>query len=741
MSISNIQKEKFLDTLYKSLYAAGNKPKESEILDFFSKYFSTYEPGQPLPINSQIFRQLSFGNVDIFNQKMLYTIFNIETLYDSIFENSEELLTTTTSLNKRLQSLKNKRIALEAKIDDLIFSNQNSEGFYSAYTDTFSSIEGTDLKHTTGFVDVVNGKFGLPTLNSSVFDLISTNSIIAGSPTYSLSFDKKQIENSKSFNDDSFFQSVFDGLDNTEWQKIFYFNSIGVCSFSVTLPIVANVSLSKIEGRLNTISPTDIYIKVNYVDPTKPPEILSKKSTKDYDRFSFSFTSGNVGSIELYLVKVEADFIEPSRADKYAYRFGIRDIAISGQYYDKHASFVSSPLSLNTTDNSTLAIDAVSIQVEESNLLSGSINYFVAEDNESADNISDFSWIPISKNGDTISSYGDTVNFSGSTLKSIKVLDKPMSSTNEITKIALSSKPVSKNLNEQNPIVDLYPNQSIYRIAKLDKLDKPLSSYMLEGINIISGYYMNYAGSIYSEKDTLSTWSQAIAGNAVNRQVFKIPSYELKNNSLFFTGPNLSNISILLDVKIFCPNDIVIKHKFVKNDLSSKDWAVGIYVNDLSYTVPAGVASQMIEWNFKAGINTIKLAIDITGSSNGSISLMEGRSLLDYGLVYRQYYSYVDPLEFKNNKSIYDNVFTIENFFGNKEIFSRQNIASNSRIFYYTNNPDAVKKIRFRADISRGKNPLAAPSLDSFKVKFKNSQSFADLTNELSDNNTSTSSL
>jgi hypothetical protein len=316
-----------------------------------------------------------------------------------------------------------------------------------------------------------------------------------------------------------------------------------------------------------------------------------------------------------------------------------------------------------------------------------------------------------------------------------------MSSTNEITKIALSSKPVSKNLNEQNPIVDLYPNQSIYRIAKLDKLDKPLSSYMLEGINIISGYYMNYAGSIYSEKDTLSTWSQAIAGNAVNRQVFKIPSYELKNNSLFFTGPNLSNISILLDVKIFCPNDIVIKHKFVKNDLSSKDWAVGIYVNDLSYTVPAGVASQMIEWNFKAGINTIKLAIDITGSSNGSISLMEGRSLLDYGLVYRQYYSYVDPLEFKNNKSIYDNVFTIENFFGNKEIFSRQNIASNSRIFYYTNNPDAVKKIRFRADISRGKNPLAAPSLDSFKVKFKNSQSFADLTNELSSSNTSTSSL
>lgn len=739
MTISNIQKEKFLNTLYKSLYASGNKPKESEILDFFSKYFSTYQPGQPLPINSQIFRQISFGNVDIFNQRMLYSIFNIETLYESIFENSETLLSVTTALNKRLQSLKNKRIALEAKVDDLIFSNQNSDGFFSAYSDTFSDINGTDLKFTTAFVDIINGKITLPTLNSSIFDLISTKSIVSSNPTYSVSFNNKQLETDKAFPDTSFFNSVFDGLDNTEWQKIYYFNSIGVCSFSVTLPISRNVSLSKVEGRLNTISPTDVYVKINYVDPEKQPEILSKKSTKDYDRFSFSFSSGNVGSIELYFSKVEPDFIEPSRIDKYAYRFGIRDIAISGQYYDKSGTFVSSPISLKTKDNLALAIDAVSVDVDESSILDGSINYFVAEDVVNAISVSDFSWIPISKKGDSINSYGDTVSFSGSTLKSIKILDNPIQTENEIQKIALGKKQDSKNLNEQNPIVDLYPNQQIYRIAKIDKMDNPISSYILEGINLVNGYYVTYVNDIYNEKDELSTWKQLISGGITSRQLFSLPSYEINNSSLFFTGPNLSKISMLLNVKIFCTRDITVKHRFIKNDLTSKDWNVGIYLNGRSTFIESGKSSEVIEWNFKSGINTIKIAVDIPGSANGSISLMEGKSLLDYGLVYNQYYSYVDPLEFKNNKSIYDNVFTIENFFGNKEIFARQNIRNNSRIFYYTNTPDAVKAIRFRADISRGKNPLASPSLDFFRVKFKNSQQFSDLTLELSDNNSSTS--
>ena len=739
MTISNIQKEKFLSTLYKSLYAGGNKPNEQEILEFFSKYFSKYEPGEPLDINAQLFRQMAFGQVEIFNQKMLHTLFNIEVLYDSIFENSDDLMTVATALNKRLNNLKSKRMVLENRVDDLIFANQNSEGYYAAYSDNFASTNGSDLNYTSAFVDTVNGKVSLPTLKSSVFDLLSTSSIVASAPTYSLSFNKTQIDLNKKFSDDSFFGSVFDGLENTEWQNIFYFDTIGLVSFSINLPIARNVILSKIEGRLNTISPTDIYVKVNYIDANKVSEVMSKKSTKDYDRFSFSFDPGNVGSIDVFFVKTEPDVIEENRVNRYGYRYGIRDIAISGQYYDKSASFVSAPISLNSNDNSNLVIDAVSIDVGE-NSQDGSVNYFIAEDNESAQSISDFSWIPISPEQDAQNSFSTTVSFSGSSLKSKKILNDVENSTNSLKKIPLVSKNTSKNLNEQNPTVDLYPNQTIYRIAKLDQLDNPVSSYLLDGINSVSGNYINYQNSIYNENDSLATWGNILSGKSSVRQIFSIPSYEISNNSIFFSGPNLKSISVLLETKIFCANDITIRHLLVKNDSVSKSWDVAVYLNGRPSAVPSGITSELIEWNFKAGINTIKVAIDIKDSANGSISLMDSKSLLDYGLVYGQYYGYVDPIEFKSNRSIYDKVFTIENFFGNKEVLCRDNVSGNSRLFYYSNNPNPVTALRFRADISRGRNPLSSPSIDYFKLKFKNSENYSDISaNELSSNNSTTS--
>jgi len=740
MTISNIQKEKFLNTLYKNLYSSGNKPNENEILKFFSDYFSEYTPGLPLPINSQIFRQLAYGDVDIFNQKMLYTIFNVETLYDSIFENAEDLLQVATALNKRLETLKAKRIKLEQKVDDLLFANQNSDGYYSVYSDNFSTISKTDLRTTDAFVDTTFGKVSLPILRSSIFDAISARSVISSAPTYSLGFNQTQIETAKQFSDDSFFGSVFDGLENTEWQNIFYFDSIGLVTLAINMPIANNVLVSKIEGKINTISPTDIYAKVEYANGRV--EVLSKKSTKDFDRFSFSFEPGNLGSIELFLVKSEPDIVEPARVNKYGYRYGIRDIILSAEYYDKSASYVSNPITLNSNDNSRLVIDAVSIEVGENKPTGSSISYFVARDNPSAEFISDFSWIPISPSLDQQNSYSSVVSFDGSTLYSKKIVENITNESNQIKKIPLASSTDAKTINQQNPIVDLYGNQSIYRIGVIPKLEDPMSSYILDGTNMINGYFINYQNSIFNEIEPLSTWSSIMSGKSSIKQIFTIPTYEISNNSLFFSGPNLSGISVLLETRIYCPNDISVKHLFLKNDLVSKEWDVAIYLNGRVSVIRAGVSSEMIDWNFKTGQNTLKIAIDIPSSSNGSISLMDSKSILDYGLVYNQYYSYVDPMEFKFNRSKFDKVFTIDNYFGNSEIFSRDNIRNNSRIFYYSANELATDAIRFRADFARGSNPLSSPSLDYFKVKFKNNYKATNASLDLiSENNSSTSSL
>jgi hypothetical protein len=726
MSIANIQKEKFLDVVYRNLYSSGYIPKESEMLEFFSKYFSTYQLGQPLPIDAEIFRQLFASDVNIVNQKMLFTLFNIEILYDSLLENSEEIMRITTALNKRLQNLKARRIELENKIDDLTFVNQNSDSIYASYTDSFSTADGTDLNFTTAYVDITNGKVSLPALDSAVFDLISAKSVVANGVTYSLSFNKNSIHTNQPVSNESFFASVFDGLENTEWQKTFFFDSIGLVSLNLNLPINQNIIISNISGKLNTISPVEIYCKINYFDATKTNAIFIKKSSKDYDRFSFNFQAGSVASIDLFLLKSEPDYIEETKKDKYAYRFAFRDIAISGKYHERSATYVSKPISLKTKDNKNLAIDAVSLSTSESGIENGTISYFVAEDNPAAQIISDFNWIPISTKNDTLASYPNVISFEGTYLKSKKIVDQVSNPKIEIEKIPLVSKSGDANLNQQNPILDLYPNQTIYRIAKVDIGDEPYDSYILFGTGLARGYYINYTNKIFNEVDGLSTWNSIIAGRSSIKQLYIIPAYDVSSDSTFFVGPNVSGISILLETKVFCATEKTVRHTFLKNDANSKNWNIAVYVNEKPTYIPSGQFSELIEWNFKQGVNTIRVAIDVEDSANGAITLMEDSTLAKYGLVYLDYYSYVDPLEFKKNRSVYDYVFTIENFFGNKEIFSRTNMRLSSKIFYFTNNSNKVESIRVRADMSRSQNPIGSPAIDSFTVKFKNNQKIED---------------
>lgn len=735
MTISSIQKKKFLDTVYKNFFAAGYKPTEKDLLDLFSKYFSNYEPGSPIPLRPELFRSTAYSNVDLMNERMAHSLLNIENLYDSIFENSEQMFDVINALNNRIDNLKKRRAELESKIDDHIYSNQNSDGFYASITDNFSNGKNIDYNLSSIYLDTINKKVTLPKLNSAVFDMLSTNIVTSNSPRYTLSYNRQLVDSNKPFDDSSFFGSVFDGLSNTEWHQVFDFNEIGLVTLSINIPISNNTSVSKIEGRLNTVSPTDIYAKINYSNGTNS-EVKSKKSTFDYDTFSFDFKSGTVSSIDLVLLKVDPDYVDATSAKKYKYRFGIRDINISGQYYDKSGSLITEPISLATSDNKNLIIDAVTLTAEETNAANGSITYYIAEDKGNEVSILDYNWIPIAKPFDVNSSFSSTVNLKGSNVNTLRILDSVTDERKDVAKIPLSLSTQTSNINEENPTQSIYSGIPIYRIARIPQFDSPYSPYILEGVNYVTGSYVTYSGNIYNEVNGLTTWNSILNG-LDRRRSYTLPPFEISSNSSFFQGPNLSNVSIILDFKLYCANDIVASHRFVKEDQTSQAWNVGIYINDTAHSIPSGKDYDTIEWRLQKGINRIKVTIDATGSANGSISLMDTYSILNYGVVYSQYYTYVDPLELRFNRSSTDNVFTIDNVFGNKEILSKKNIKSNSRIFYFTNSPTAIGKIRLRADFSRGANPLETPVLNSYKIKFKNSQTFAETTSTLLQNNAS----
>jgi hypothetical protein len=66
-------------------------------------------------------------------------------------------------------------------------------------------------------------------------------------------------------------------------------------------------------------------------------------------------------------------------------------------------------------------------------------------------------------------------------------------------------------------------------------------------------------------------------------------------------------------------------------------------------------------------------------------------------------------------------VFTIDTYLNNKEILCRNRIQDDSRIVYLNNSENLIDSIRFRADFTRFGDPFGTPSLNGYRVKFKNS--------------------
>ena len=98
MNISTIQKRRFLENIYKLYYSNGTKPTEQQILNAFSDYFSVNKAGFPLPIDYAALNGTDKTNVDILNELMINSLFNLDVLYDTILENNDELFKVATTL-------------------------------------------------------------------------------------------------------------------------------------------------------------------------------------------------------------------------------------------------------------------------------------------------------------------------------------------------------------------------------------------------------------------------------------------------------------------------------------------------------------------------------------------------------------------------------------------------------------------------------------------------------------------
>jgi hypothetical protein len=715
MSISEIQKKKFLENIYRLMYSTGvsandkviSQPDENEIKKEFDEYFSANRIGSPLSIDVNVLRNTAKTDPDLMNIFMARSLLNLEFLYDSLDDNTKKLMNVVTLLNKKIKNLKDKRASLEKKIDNLLFSNSNTDGYFYSFSDSFANLDNIDLSFTNAFVDTENRKVTLPKLKSSALDLNSPGKISTTNITYSIYFNGAIVE-SKQLPD---YNNILDGLTNTKCMVEYSSGQIGSCAMVINIPLSTPFIVSKVDGKLATSSAVTVIAEIIDALTIGGSQFRRKQSNSDYDRFSFDFSPQSSGAIKITLIKNEADYIS-DESNKYTYNFTIRDLIVSGQYYDASAVVVSSPLSIPSGDANKV-IDAVSIEAVNGNPSVGDVTFFVAEDVPGAISLSDFNWIPISSSATNDPSYDQVVSFDKSVKSFFNIKSNP--SDNEIQLYPLST---NSNLSLINPSTSIYNGVSSYRIGSIPSNVEIYNPFILDAINNFSFKYVSYSSGLYLDKNR---WSEILNKRDPNVNIFEPGNIEITNSPSIPIALNLNSISGFLQTSLLVDQETIVNNVVSKSG-NAIDWNVAIFLNGtLVADIQSGLPSKEISWNFIPGINDIVVTFDSEGNSSGSISLMSGVSLSSYGTAFLNYYSYVDPFDFRVNRNSEDKVFTIDNYLGNREIISRKYIQNNSRIVYRSNDTRKVEAIRFRANITRFSNPFGTPTLNSYRVKFKNS--------------------
>lgn len=521
---------------------------------------------------------------------------------------------------------------------------------------------------------------------------------------------------------------MFDGLSDTYWSKTYTTQSPGVVTLRLDIRSLSASAISKVYGRLVSEKPAKIILQVT--DSTinsGEPKVFTAQSEQDYDNFVFNFDSSSLSSLAIFIIKTEPDRMTLSSGSTvYEYDFSIRELVISGPYYDTSAVYVSNPITLNSADNDKYTIDKVSLDAQTQIGLQASIDFYIAENNPDAVNIDDFNWKPISPENFANKTNPNFVDFKGSNLDYINIVDS--------TNVGSSNRNVTYF--NQNSIQNIpgFENIPLYKIAKLNSTTNYIEPAILEGTNRYSWYRIPYTENLSTNQERWK--SQILSGLDTSIQVIESNS-TVSSSSSFWTAPSLeSGGSIYISVDILCPQDITFEKTFSKDDQNSATWDVSIYLNgNLISTIPSETTTEQVLWNLKSGKNNIAILIDAApkeagqtyGGLSGSITLMQQARINQYGYIYQNYLSHVSKYVLRDDNSIANNAFTIMEIDTEKYIVSKKKIIPNSRMYYYSNNANTVNSIRVKAEMKRPlSDSKSTPMVTSYRLKFKRSQTIAE---------------
>jgi len=675
-----------------------------------SNYFSENSLGSPLRFASGIFSEDLIADPGNMNDAVSKAIANLDLLYESVAQEVRVSMDLSTYMNTQLEKLRIKRKKLTAQIEEYLFANENSDGYFYSFLDTFPDLDYVDLNLTSAFVDIKSGSVTLP-VNGDTTQVFLGSSVKFLSSEFYVNGDQITSGISRSP-----FGGCLDGLSNTYWsdEVVTSTPSEVVCILDLELnaPLISSVEYTPYGT-----SESQVFVEVG--DFQRNFQSFGSSIKTGLDKMTFSLEQVSARHVRITIRKTTYDYIvQADTGVKYHYILGAKDIVFIGKNYVNDRIFVSKPISVSSDLLKDNVLDAVALKVDEDIPDFTSIDYFVALDNGTNNtSVFDFDWKKISPYTDEGNASNTVVSFNGSSNISKYIRKNPDSKDLRII-------PEDRNNPDtriRNPF--LKDAVELYRLCDFG-LERPLipSLRLQDGVKCLKVLYTNF------DQDSLSLdfWADYINGSKTAEIIY--PRIDTANG--FFWGGDIgeNSKSVYMETKLECPSaKSAGVQKFVKVDLNSQLWAIRIYLNGTQIgDLPVGVNELNIPWNFVEGENTISITATIPRGgvvarpNEGSILLMQDNDLSDFGSVRLANWNYVDIFELLNNSNTNQNSFAIYNDADKVQLVTRKKPSDNYFLSYSTATSSVNQKVRIRADFKRPDNKTSiAPVLNSYRLRFR----------------------
>ena len=413
MPISDVAAEYILNRILVEILLSGQTPSITTITDTYNTFITGRDLSQPLFSTSDFtVTSKEPASASLYNSMNQSIQQDLVVLFRHLFRTSDQAMINFERWKTECKFLEGQLDSLTDRIQNLLLTTQNIEGYFSYVQDNFVDTSKIDLTYTNTFINLAKNILCIDTVNS--FSRIDLSSLQSNSVNFTV-LTRNNLVSQTSAEGSKPVYSISD--KSNYWQERVWTLRPGVLSaeLKVKLPIVS--PLSRIDLTLhmsNQNGPVEIipmYSIDNHSWKNLPIDSYSRSITNST---SFQFSSVDAQWIKIIFTKSGPD---GSKSGLYNYEFGLDELALYNQGYSSTltSTFISQPLSIVDNKNIIQSFNKVALDVCEDRPSGTDIQYYIAPMTDSTTSVGSLVFTaidPISRislvNPDTLN-FGDSI--------------------------------------------------------------------------------------------------------------------------------------------------------------------------------------------------------------------------------------------------------------------------------------------------------------------------------------------